>query len=191
MDESHVWGGIIRKMWLTETEKFRDHLLRLDAESRRLRFGMCADDDFIRDYAARAAGVNSLIYGHFIDGEMRGAAEMRPIGENWGTDAEGAFSVEPAYQNRGIGTELLGRIIRAARNRGVSRLYMNCLAENRKMQRLAKKFDAELHFDHGEVVGQVLPPTPTYLSLWHEAMDDTGGFVMAVLDFPLSLRPAA
>ncbi len=191
MYESQIWGGTIRKIWATELQKFRDHLLRLDSDSRRLRFGMSVSDDFIREYAERTSGLNSLVYGYFRDGEMRGAAEMRQIGEAFSTDAEGAFSVETDYQNLGIGSELLGRIVRAARNRGVSRLYMNCLAENRKMQRIAKKFEAELHFDHGEVMGRVLPATPTYLSLLNEAMDDSRGFVMAVLEFPLNLRPAA
>lgn len=178
-------------MWATELQKFRDHLLRLDDESRRLRFGMPVSDEFISEYAERTSGMNSLVYGYFHGGEMRGAAEMRHIGEAFSADAEGAFSVETDFQNRGVGSELLGRLVRAARNRGISRLYMNCLAENRKMQRIAKKFEAELHFDHGEVMGRVLPSTPTYLSLWNEAMDDSRGFVMAVLEFPLSLRPAA
>jgi RimJ/RimL family protein N-acetyltransferase len=177
-------------MWPAETEKFRDHLLRLDADSRRMRFGMSVDDDFIRDYAERTASMDSLIIGYFYAGEMRGAGELRLLGEG-SSDAEGAFSVEKDHQNRGIGSDLLGRLVRAARNRGVSRLYMNCLAENRKMQRIAKKFEAELHFDHGEVVGRVLPAMPTYLSLWQEAVEDTNNFVMAVLDFPLHLRDAA
>jgi RimJ/RimL family protein N-acetyltransferase len=178
-------------MWASECDKFRDHLLRLDRESRRMRFGMAVSDDFIRDYAARLSDMRCLVYGFFIDGEMRAAAEMRQIGDAWSTDAEGAFSVEEAYQNRGIGTDLLGRIIRAARNRGISRLYMNCLAENHKMQRICRKFRAELHFDHGEVVGRVIPAVPTYISLWEEAIDDSNGFVMAVLDLPASLKPAA
>lgn len=191
MHESQIWGGTIRKMWPTELEKFRDHLLRLDTESRRLRFGMPATDDFINDYADHTSSMNSVIYGYYRDGVMRGAAEMRQIGEGFSMTAEGAFSVEHDYQDRGIGSELFGRIVRAARNRSISRLYMNCLAENRKMQRIAKKFAAELHFDHGEVEGRLSPAMPTYLSLWNEAMDDSRGFVMAVLDFPLSLRPAA
>jgi GNAT superfamily N-acetyltransferase len=184
MLESQIWGGTIRRVWPQETDKFRGHLLRLDRESRRLRFGLAVSDDFITDYAARTADMKCIVYGFFVDGEMRAAAEMRQIGESWSTDAEGAFSVERDYQNRGIGTEMLGRIIRAARNRGVSRLYMNCLAENHKMQRICRKFEAELHFDHGEVVGRVLPALPTYLSLWEEAVDDTNGFVMAVFDMP-------
>jgi GNAT superfamily N-acetyltransferase len=177
-------------MWPQESDKFRDHLLRLDRDNRRMRFGMAVSDGFIIDYASRLGEMRCVVYGFFANGEMHAAAEMRQIGESWSTDAEGAFSVEQDYQNRGIGTELLGRIIRAARNRGVSRLYMNCLAENHKMQRICRKFDAELHFDHGEVVGRVLPALPTYISLWEEAVDDSNGFVMAVLDLPIRMIPA-
>jgi GNAT superfamily N-acetyltransferase len=184
MPESEIWGGTIRKVWISENDKFRDHLLRLDRESRRLRFGMAVSDAFIIDYAARLCEMRGVIYGFFVDHEMRAAAEMRQIGDSWSMDAEGAFSVEPGYQNRGIGTELLGRIIRAARNRGVARLYMNCLAENHKMQRICRKYEAELVFDHGEVVGRVIPALPTYISLWEEAVDDSSGFVMAVLELP-------
>lgn len=190
MSESHIWGGTIRRMWLPEQDKFRDHLLRLDGASRRMRFGMAVSDDFIRDYASRVGDMKCLVYGFFVDHEMRAAAEMRQIGDSWSADAEGAFSVEEEYQNRGIGTDLLGRIIRSARNRGVSRLYMNCLAENHKMQRLCRKYRAELQFDHGEVVGRVLPATPTYISLWEEAVDESNGFVMAVLDLPYRLAAA-
>ncbi len=175
---------------MSEGDKFRDHLLRLDRDSRRTRFGMAVSDAFINDYASRTGEMKCLVYGLFIDGEMRAAAEMRQIGDVWSSaDAEGAFSVEQEHQNCGVGTEMLGRIIRAARNRGVSKLYMNCLAENHKMQRICRKYEAELHFDHGEVVGRVLPALPTYASLWEEAIDDSNGFVLAVLDLPVRAAP--
>jgi RimJ/RimL family protein N-acetyltransferase len=190
MSESHLWGGTIRKVRPQESDKFRDHLLRLDPDSRRLRFGMAVSEEFIHDYASRINEMNSVIYGLFADGEIRAAAELRQVGDSWASDAEGAFSVEREFQNGGIGTEMLGRIILAARNRGVSRLYMNCLAENRKMQRICRKYEAELHFDHGEVVGRVLPASPTYLSLWQEAVGDSKDFVMAVLDLPRRVAEA-
>ena len=177
-------------MWLPESDKFRDHLLRLDREDRRMRFGMAVTDEFINDYTSRLEETRGVVYGFFAGGEMHAAAEMRLLGDAWSTDAEGAFSVERAYQNRGIGTDLLGRIIRAARNRNVQRLYMNCLAENHKMQRLCRKYQADLHFDHGEVVGRVLPALPTYISIWEEAVDDSNGFVMAVLDLPRAVMPS-
>jgi RimJ/RimL family protein N-acetyltransferase len=191
MSKSRFGGGTIRKLWHTETQKFRDHLTRLDEESRRMRFGMSADDDFIAAYAERTDFSKGVIYGYFVGGEMRAAAELRSIGASWSEEAEAAFSVETPWQDTGVGTDLLGRIILAARNRGIDRLYMNCLSENRKMQRIARKYDAELHFDHGEVVGQVKTTGPTPASLWSEAMDDSNGFVMAVLEFPLRMLPAA
>lgn len=182
MLESHLWGGTIRRMWLSEGEKLRNHLLRLDRETRRMRFGMAVSDAFINDYASHIRDINGLVYGYFIDGEMHAAAEMRLIGGVCSTDAEGAFSVEREHQNCGIGTALLARIVRAARNRGISRLYMNCVAENHKMQRICRKFDGELIFDHGEVVGRVKPRVPTYVSLWEEALDESSGFMLAVMD---------
>jgi GNAT superfamily N-acetyltransferase len=182
MAGSQIWGGTIRRMWLSEGDKFRDHLLRLDRETRRLRFGMAVNDDFIVEYSSHIGDTKGLVYGYYANGEMHAAAEIRLLGDAWPADAEGAFSVEPAHQNQGIGTELLGRIIRAARNRGVQRLYLNCMAENRKMQRICRKYDAELQFDHGEVVGRVLPAAPTYISLWQEAIDDTSSLMLAALD---------
>lgn len=192
MTVTHLSGGTIRKMWFTERDKFRNHLLRLDAESRRMRFGMSVDDEFIQRYADQSSRFQSVIYGFFVGREMRAAAELRMIGSSWRGEAEAAFSVEPKYQDSGVGTELLGKIIVAARNRGVERLYMNCLSENRRMQKIARKYDAQLYFDHGEVIGKLAPAYPTPLSLWSEALDNSNGFVMAVLEAPLQqFKPAA
>jgi GNAT superfamily N-acetyltransferase len=191
MSKSLVGGGTIRKLWPTEIEKFRDHLLRLDGDSRHMRFGMSVDEAFITAYAERADWTRNVIYGYYAEGEVHAAAELRAIGESWDVEAEAAFSVEDGYQDAGVGTELLGRIVLTARNRGIHRLYMNCLLENRKMQRIARKYEAELHFDHGEVVGQLRTPGPTPASLWSEAVDDGNGFVMAVMDLPLRALRAA
>jgi hypothetical protein len=45
MHEVFVEGGLIRKFGNVETDVYRDHLLRLDAESRRNRFGGAARYD--------------------------------------------------------------------------------------------------------------------------------------------------
>ncbi len=184
-------AGATRKLFVTEYHKYRDHLLRLDAENRRLRFGMIAGDEFILEYAKRLADMKSIVYGHIIGGEVRGAAELRPLGRHVHGEAEAAFSVEKEFQDAGIGTQLLGRVVRAARNRSISRVYMNCLAENRKMQAIAKKFDAVLQFDQGDVVGKVAPASAHSFSLWREAVEDEMGFVMAMLDLQRRILPAA
>ncbi|MEM8743526.1 MAG: GNAT family N-acetyltransferase [Pseudomonadota bacterium] len=191
MDHKQNEPGSARKLFVTEYHKYCDHLLRLDGESRRMRFGMMVDENFIRSYADRLQDMKSIIYGHIVDGEVRAAAELRPLGNPTHSEAEAAFSVEENFQNSGIGTELLGRVIRAARNRSIHRIYMNCLAENRRMQAIAKKYDAELEFDQGDVVGRVAPSSAHYFSIWREAVEDEMGFVMAVLDLQRKFLPAA
>jgi GNAT superfamily N-acetyltransferase len=182
MEEYRLSGGNIRKLWPSETDKFRDHLLRLDRASRRMRFAHGVSDSFIEDYASRMSELGSVVFGYIIDGEVRAAAELRKLGDHWGQDAEAAFSVELAYQEKGIGSELMGRVIRAARNRGVQHLYMSCLAENGKMQSIARKHEADLRFEYGEVVGEIVPQDPNYFSLLAEAVEDRVGYMMAVLD---------
>ena len=93
--------GIARRLWPTETDKFRDHLLRLDKDSRRMRFAHAVSDAFVEDYASRMAEYGSLVYGHVVDGKVRGAAELRRLGDGWGEEAEAAFSVEKAMRSSG------------------------------------------------------------------------------------------
>ena len=181
----------IRKLWPMETARFRDHLLRLDKESRRLRFAHTVSDSFIVEYASRMNEMGSIVFAGFIGEEMRGAAELRKLGDSWNTEAEAAFSVERAYQDQGIGTALMGRVIRAARNRGIQLLFMSCLAENAKMQAIAKRHDAELRYELGEVVGEIVPTTSNYFSLLDEAIEDRIGYMMAVLNLQRRLIKAA
>ena len=48
MQKLFIEGGLIRRLWSVETQAYRDHLLRLDAESRRNRFCGGIADDTIR-----------------------------------------------------------------------------------------------------------------------------------------------
>ena len=175
-------GGVIRKMWLIEANRYRDHLLRLDQASRHNRFGGGVSNEFLQDYADLALRVGSVIHGFFVNGTMRGAAELRPIGQPVAHEAEAAFSIEKPWQSHGVGSALLARTLLAARNRGVKFLHMACLADNKRMQQLARKFDAELTFDFGSVVGEVSTPRPTPLSVMREMVADSHGFATAMLD---------
>jgi GNAT superfamily N-acetyltransferase len=191
MSERQFWGGNIRKLWPTETEKFRDHLLRLDKTSRHMRFAHGVSDAFIEDYAARSAEMGGVVYGYFDGAELRAAAELKKLGDVWGREAEAAFSVEQPLQDQGIGSELMGRVIRAARNRGIQHLCVSCLAENGKMHAIARKHEAELRFEYGEVIGEIVPDGPNYFSLLAEAMEDRFGYMMAVLDLQSRVVKAA
>ncbi len=175
-------GGLIRKLWIGEIHTHCDHLLRLDAESRARRFSGGISDDGIRRYVEGSTWTDSIVHGFFVDGVLRGAAELRPAGEPFAREAEAALSVEAPWQSHGVGTALLERTLLAARNRGIKHLHMACLAENRRMQNLARKFAAELTFDFGDVIGEVEAPHPTPLSVLRELISDSHGFANAILD---------
>jgi GNAT superfamily N-acetyltransferase len=189
MHEPLIDGGAIRKLWIRESELYHEHLLRLDGESRRNRFGGAVSDECIRNYCDPSSLSDAVIHGFFVDGVLRGVAELRLLGS--GGEAEAAFSIEKEWQSHGVGTVLLERTLLAARNRQVKLLHMTCLAENRRMQQLALKFDAELSFDFGSVVGEVEAPHPTPMSIIHELVADSTGFATAMLDVQSRLlKPA-
>ena len=182
MQEVLPEGGVVRKLWIGETAKYREHVLRLDPESRRNRFAGGVSDDFVRSYVDMTTGLDAVVHGFFVGGMMRGAAELRPLGVRFARQAEAAISVEKSWQSHGVGSALLRRTLLAARNRGFRLLHMACLADNRRMQQLARKFDAELTFDFESVVGEVESSRPTPLSLMREMMSDGHGFATAMLD---------
>jgi GNAT superfamily N-acetyltransferase len=165
-----------------EATRYRDHLLRLDQDSRHSRFGGGVSDEFIRNYVGTTFGLGSVVHGFFADGTLRGAAELRPLGRAFAREAEAALSIEADWQSHGVGSALLDRTLLAARNRGIKTLHMACLANNRRMQELARKFAAELSFDFGDVVGEVAAARPTPLSVLRELVADNCGFATAVLD---------
>lgn len=182
MDELLADGGVIRKLWLGEAQDYRDHLLRLDAESRRNRFGLALADELIEAYVASPTWSGAVMHGFLVDGVLRGVAELKPFGVAFPTEAEAAFSVEKPWQSHGVGSALLARTLLAARNRGIRQVHMACLADNARMRQLARKFAAQLSFDFGNVVGEVAAPHPTPLSLMRELVADGHGFATAMLD---------
>jgi hypothetical protein len=87
--ETHVHqvfieGGLIRKLWSVETDAYRDHLLRLDAESRRNRFAGAIADDMVRTYAATTRGSDVIVHGFFVDGVLRGPPICTSLGRSTG-----------------------------------------------------------------------------------------------------------
>jgi GNAT superfamily N-acetyltransferase len=156
-----------------------------------MRFAHAVSDQFIADYASRLPDMGSIVYAYLEQDEVRAVAELRRLTSNWGPEAEAAFSVETPWQNRGIGSELMGRVIRSARNRGVNRLMMSCLAENKKIQVIAKKHEAQLTFEQGDVVGIIAPTNATYLSQFEEGLSDELDFMIAVLNLSNNKRDVA
>ncbi len=183
--------GLIRKLWLGESDRFREHLLRLDPESRANRFGTPVTDYFIDQYAAHALCSDAIVHGYFVDGTLRGCAELRGLNTLAPSEAEAAFSIEKAFQNNGVGSALMGRTILTARNRGIKKLYMNCLSRNHPMQAIARKYHADLKFEAGDVVAEITNARPDPLSLFREFIADGCGIGTAMLDAQSRMLRAA
>jgi len=191
MSHPHEMPGTIRKLWLGETGRFREHLLRLDPESRANRFGAPVNDYFVKQYAARAIGSDAVMHGYFVDGTLRGCAELRGLHTLPPHAAEAAFSIEKSFQNNGVGSALMGRTILAARNRGIKKLFMNCLAHNHPMQAIARKYHADLKFEAGDVMAEIANAQPDPISVFREFVADGCGIGTAVLDAQSRMLRAA
>jgi len=118
--------GVIRKLWIDRAGPYRDPLLRLDAESRRNRFGGAVSDEFIHKYIALPIGLDAVIHGYFVDGVLRGVAELRPLGPGLTDEAEAAFSMfmvsieEPIREARGGELALAQANLRAIESIGTA-----------------------------------------------------------------------
>jgi GNAT superfamily N-acetyltransferase len=153
--------GVIRQLRPSDLPRFRDHLLRLDARTRRDRFNGGIGDRFVEAYADRCFAEGTTVIGHVSGDEVRGAAEIHERPQDDEPTAEIAFSVEPRFQGRGIGTLLFERLLLHARGLGYRHLRVTTHADNGAMRRLARKFGAALSFETGETVGVIhLPPLP-------------------------------
>lgn len=183
--------GEIRRLWPTERDLFSAHLLRLDAVSRRERFGTAVNDSFLIDYAITTFGVGGLVYAYIEAGEVRGAGELRGLEDIVAQTGEAAFSVERDWRRRGIGEALFSRLITAGRNRGIRTLYMTCLPENAAMRRLARKFEADLVGGYNDVEGSISTGGPTPFTILDEAFDNARNFATIALSLQRKFwRPA-
>jgi GNAT superfamily N-acetyltransferase len=163
-----------------ELPLLRDHLLRLDPDSRRDRFNGFLDDGFIERYAARCANDGTVIVAYMENGTVRGAAELHPPRESADSLPEVAFSVEPCVRRRGVGSILFQRLISEARWKGYRRLRVSTGGQNHAMRALAAKFGAHLVFRHGESTG-VIEIKP----------QSQGELVRLAIDAPLAAARAA
>jgi RimJ/RimL family protein N-acetyltransferase len=173
--------GVIRKIAAAESPHLQRHLIRLDPESRRMRFGAIVRDHHIKRFIETLNWSTSIHLGYFDRGRLCGAAHLVSFDEPDAPGVEYAVSVVASHQNAGIGTELTRRAITIARNLGLRELYMICLRENARMQHIARKVGATVILAAIEGEGRVALPFADPVSLWQEAFDDGTGLMAETL----------
>jgi RimJ/RimL family protein N-acetyltransferase len=153
--KNQPWRGVVRQLRPSDLPRFREHLLRLDAESRHDRFNGVTNDAYLAAYAERSFHDGTTVIGYVEDGRVLGAAELHERPDLPEPTGEIAFSVEHELQHRGIGSALFERLITNARGLGYEKLRVTTHPGNLAMRSLARKFDAHLSFENLETVGVI------------------------------------
>ncbi len=174
--------GIVRKAKRSERSDLVAHLLRLSPEDRYRRFCGAVSDAFITRYALGDTAHPRVVVGYWVNGVMRGAGEIFfPVPGSTGEIAEIALSVEAPFQNQGIGTSLVRRLLTIARHRALGLVRLVSQRDNRRVRALALKFGAQMspRMD-GELEMFIEPPPATYVTFLEALLDD-GEAVRATL----------
>ena len=169
----------IRKLVPSQRAMVRDHLLSLDRSDRYLRFLSHVNDDLVIAYSETMFGKGAFVLGAFADGLLCAVGELRRRGTPSSPVGEVAITVEQTFQSRGIGTEMLRRLVEIARNRWISKLHCDCLLDNTRVQKITRKLGGSLHTTNGTTEAYVLQAWPSYGSLLGEAFADGDALLSA------------
>jgi RimJ/RimL family protein N-acetyltransferase len=138
------------------------HLLLLNDEDRRLRFGTQTPDEVIHHYVEGLDFNRDTVFGSF-DSQLSliGMAHLAYLPKTKGHPkaAEFGVSVLPNGRGQGIGTALLARASVHSRNTRIETLFVHCLANNRAMMHLAQKAGMRVEYAYGDADAYLkLPP---------------------------------
>ncbi len=168
----------VQRLGANARDAYLAHLLALDSEDARLRFGASLSPEAIARYVHTIDFERDAIFGVHGD-KMRliGAAHLA-FGPD---DAELGISVLADERRHGVGDALIARASEYARNRASTRLFMHCLAENAAMMRLARRAGMEVVIDSGDADAHVALPPATPMSVTSEMLAER----VALYDYAL------
>jgi RimJ/RimL family protein N-acetyltransferase len=174
----------VRELHVGHRSEIVNHLLLLDDEDRRLRFGTQTPDEVIHRYVEQLDFNRDVVFGVF-DGNLRliGMAHLAylPISKDQAHAAEFGVSVFPEGRAQGLGTALLQRSAVHARNSNIQTLYVHCLSSNKAMMHLAQKAGMVVQYDSGDADAHLtLPPANT-----GSIIDEAANEQWAGLDYAL------
>lgn len=126
-----------------QLQEYADHLLKLNAADRYLRFGHNASDEQIQHYVDSQFRIRQTVIGAFNEKqELIAAVELvfevsKFIRSN--NTVEIGLSVLPEYRRQGIGTDLFTQAAAIAQGQGAKTIFCHCLAENDCVRRMAER----------------------------------------------------
>jgi RimJ/RimL family protein N-acetyltransferase len=174
----------VRELHAGYKQEILDHLLQLNDEDRRLRFGTQTPDEVIRHYVEGLDFNRDVIFGVFnLDLKLVGMAHLAYLPEHKGEAraAEFGVSVLPEGRSQGLGTALLQRSAVHSRNTSIETLYVHCLANNKAMMHLAQKAGMTVEYAYGDADACLkLPPANTATIVEEAANEQWAGMDYAL-----------
>ena len=165
--------------------KILQHLLSLNEEDRRLRFGTQTPDQVIHQYVEGLDLDKDTVFGCF-DAQLQliGMAHLAylPKAVGQAQAAEFGVSVLPEGRAQGIGTALLARAAVHARNTNIETLFVHCLANNKAMMHLAQKAGMQVEYAYGDADAYLKLPPANHSTRVQEAANEQWG------DFDYALK---
>ena len=165
----------IRELHAGHTEEILRHLLQLNDEDRRLRFGTQTPDEVIRRYVGGLDFNKDTIFGIFdLNLKLIGMTHLTYLPEVKGQAraAEFGVSVLPEGRSQGFGTALLKRSAVHSRNTRIEILYVHCLTSNKAMMHLAQKAGMSIEYAHGDADAYLKLPPASPATIVEEAANE-------------------
>jgi GNAT superfamily N-acetyltransferase len=178
-----------RKLLPIEARLLSGHLARLTPGDKSLRFMGAMSDEALQVHCDGIDWFRTVVIGFFDAGVLRGAAEVQVAGKRLPMLCEVAVTVETAWQDQGVGTELLRRALLITRNRAARGLHITCFSDNYRIQHVAAKFGAHFQNRAGHSEADILTPAPTYWSLCAEAAEDGAAWMNFWFDQTAAMLP--
>jgi RimJ/RimL family protein N-acetyltransferase len=143
----------VRELHNAHRDEILRHLLLLNEEDRRLRFGTQTPNEVIHHYVEGLDFNKDALFGSF-DAQLNlvGMAHLAylPESEKQVPAAEFGVSVLPAGRGQGIGTALLARAAVHSRNTRIEKLLVHCLTHNKAMMHIAHKVGMQVEYAYGD-----------------------------------------
>lgn len=169
----------VRQLSAYDRAALERHFLALGPDDRRLRFGLALSDRAMRGHVERIDFSRDAVFGVSDDAlELVAVAHMA---YNL-IDGELGVSVLPGHRRRGLGSALLARAHRHARNLGLRVLFVHCLTENGAMMHVAQREGMRVVTLEGETDAFLDLDPPDLASRVSEAFDQ------AIALFDLALK---
>jgi RimJ/RimL family protein N-acetyltransferase len=144
-----------RRLTREDRQLVLEHLLRLCAEDRRMRFCRAFTDDNVAHYVAGIDFESSVCFG-VLDFSQSLIALAQSFAYDHGATRliEAAFSTDAPFRRRGLGANLFRQVTDFAIAHGADCVIAQCLAGNYPMRALLHAVGAVCAIEDGEVTAQ-------------------------------------